>query len=275
MKKILIAFSFLFTINVANGQTVIHGSDILDGELKEGYYLLLKVDYKTLNSEWREYLNSFGRVSEVDKNRYSLANFKQESISRNELSLQSKVTEIDAFTKIFCVVDGASERSFNIEAFDDFLLDFAADAQYRELIRLAEVDLEEAESYLKDSERDQKKVERSLESNLKTQEKYGKLLDETPEKMVSLLNEKKSIVDQQISSGLNEQDAEALTKEAKRKEREISQNKKNESKYAKRLDKKEAEFDELRTALFAAKKIVATAGNLVTAKKAAIIGLKK
>jgi outer membrane translocation and assembly module TamA len=254
---------------------VLHGSDILDSELKKGYYLLLKIDSKTLSSEWKDYMNSFGRVSEMEKNRYSLTKFKQQSVSDDELTIESKVSEMAGFTKVFCVVEGTIERDLNEQAFDDLLLDFAADAQYRELTRLAESDLEEAESYLKGSQRDQQKVERSLESNLKSQEKYGKYLDESPEKMVSLLDEKKSIVDQQISSNLDDDQAEALTREAKRKEREISKNQRNEAKYAKRLGKKEAEFDELRDELFAVKRTVATAEELVSAKKMILVDLKK
>lgn len=274
MKKILNIITLLFLTNIAVGQTILHGSDIIDGELKEGYYLLLKVDEKKLNSEWREYLNSYGRISEVERNRYSLVNFKQQAISDDELTIQSKVNEMDGFTKIFCIVEGANSRNFNEEAFDEFLLDFAANAQYRELVRLAELDLEEAENYLKDSQRDQKKIERSLENNLKTQEKYGKLLDESPEKMVSLLNEKKDIVEQQISTDIDEEQAEALTKDAKRKEKEIVKNQKNEAKYAKRLEKKEQEFDELRDELFVTKRIVAVAEELISAKKKVLNDLK-
>ena len=83
MKKILSIFTLLFVANLAIGQTVIHGSDMIDGELKEGYYLLLKVDEKILNSEWREYLNPYGRISEVEKNRYSLVKFNNRKYGRN------------------------------------------------------------------------------------------------------------------------------------------------------------------------------------------------
>jgi hypothetical protein len=220
-------------------------------------------------------MNSFGRVSEVEKNRYSITKFKQQSVSDNELTIESKINEMDGFTKIFCVVEGTSKRNLSEQAFDNLLLDFAADAQYRELARLAESDLEEAENYLKDSERNQKKIERSLESNLKSQEKYGKYLDESPENMVSLLDEKKSIVDQQINNDLDENQAEALAKEATRKEKEISKNRRNEAKYAKRLDRKETEFDKLRNELFAAKRTVTTAEELVSAKKMILVDLKK
>lgn len=275
MKNILTTLTLLFTLQVVVAQTVIHGNDIIDGELKTGYYLLLKIDNKTLADEWKDYLGSYGKVSEVERGRYSVSNFKQQLISSEDLTIESKISEFDNFSKLFCVVEGVSARDFNERAFDELLLDFAQDAQYRELIRLANTDLEEAESYLSDSERDQKKIERSLENNLKVQEKYGKYLDESPEKMVSLLDEKKSIVEQQISSELDEDQAEALTKEAKRKEREISKNKKNEAKYAKRLQKKEAEFDELKDELFAAKRTVAIAEELVSAKKMAVSDLKK
>jgi hypothetical protein len=275
MKKTLSAFAFLFVTNLAVCQTVLHGRDILDGELKEGYYLLLKIDGKTLSSEWEDYMNTFGRVSEVEKNRYSITKFRQQAVSDDELTIESKVNEMGEFAKIFCVIESANKRNVNKQAFDNLLLDFAADAQYRELARLAESDLEEAEGYLKDSERNQKKRERSLESNLKSQEKYGKYLDESPENMVSLLDEKKSIVDQQVNSDLDESQAGALAKEATRKEKEISKNRRNEAKYEKRLDKKETEFDELRDELFAAKRAVATAKELVSAKKMILADLKR
>lgn len=254
---------------------MIHGSDVIDGELRPGYYLLLKIDGKTLATEWKDYLGSYGKVVEPERGRYSLAKFKQQLISNEELKIESKISEFDSFSKLFCTISGIPDRDFNERAFDDFLLDFAQDAQYRELIRLAELDLEEAENYLADSERDQKKIERSLENNLKYQEKYGKYLDESPEKMVSLLDEKKSIVEQQVSGDLDEAQAEALTKEAKRKEREISKNKRNEAKYEKRLSKKEIEFDQLKDELFAAKRTVATAEELVSAKKMVLKDLKK
>lgn len=274
MRKILILLSLLLA-KPALSQTVIHGDDILDGELKTGYYLLLKIDGKTLADEWKNYLTSYGRVAEVERNRYSITKFKQPLISSNELEIESKISEFDIFTKLFCVVEGVSTRDFNERAFDEFLLDFAQGAQYNELARLAEKDFIEAENYLKDSQRDQKKIERSLENNLKTQEKYGKLLDESPEKMVSLLDEKKSIVEQQIDSDLDEQQALLLSKEAKRKEKEIAKNKNSEAKYAKRLRQKENEFDKLKEELFAAKRTVTTAEELVSAKKMVLADLKK
>lgn len=274
MRKILILLSLLLA-KPALSQTVIHGDDILDGELKTGYYLLLKIDGKTLADEWKNYLTSYGRVAEVERNRYSITKFKQPLISSNELEIESKISEFDIFTKLFCVVEGVSTRDFNERAFDEFLLDFAQGAQYNELARLAEKDFIEAENYLKDSQRDQKKIERSLENNLKTQEKYGKLLDESPEKMVGLLDEKKSIVEQQIDSDLDEQQALLLSKEAKRKEKEIAKNKNSEAKYAKRLRQKENEFDKLKEELFAAKRTVTTAEELVSAKKMVLADLKK
>ncbi len=274
MRKILVLLALLFTTPVFS-QTVIHGDDILDGELKVGYYFLLKIDGKVLADEWKDYLTSYGRVAEVERNRYSLTKFKQQLISGEELRIESKISEFDDFTKLFCVVEGVSNRDFNERAFDEFLLDFAQDAQYRELVRLAGIDLTESESYLQDSQRGQKKIERSLENNLKTQEKYGKYLDESPEKMVSLLEEKKSIVEKQIDTNLDNQQAETLNKEARRKEKEISKNKNNEAKYAKRLQQKEDEFDKLKASLFAAKRTVAIAEELVSAKKAVLADLKK
>lgn len=275
IKQLFSVLLLLFVTNLTVGQTVLHGSDILDSELQEGYYLLLKIDAKTLTNEWKEYLNTYGKISEVEKNRYSLTKFNQQSISEDELSIESKVSEMNGFTKIFCILEGTGRRNINEEGFDNFLLDFAANAQYRELVRLAEADLEVAENYLSDSERDQKKVERSLENNLKAQEKFGKLLDESPEKMVSLLNEKQTIAEQQVDNNLGEEEVEALAKEAKRKEREISKNERQESKFAKRLEKKEAEFDELRDELFEVKRIVATAEQLVSAKKLMLKDLRE
>lgn len=276
MKKILILWICLLTVQVSSmGQTVVHGSDIIDGELKSGYYLLLKIDSKTLGSEWKDYLGSYGKVSEVETNRYSVSKFKQQFISENDLNIESKISEFSSFSKLFCVVEGASDRDFDEAAFDEFLLDFAQDAQYRELVRLAALDLQEAENFLEDNKRDQKKIERSLESNLKYQGKYGRYIDESPEKMVSLLDEKKSIVEQQISSDLDAKQAEALTKEAKRKEKEILKNKKNKVKYEKRLQKKEIEFDELKEELFAVKRTITTTEKLVSAKKSILADLKK
>lgn len=274
MRKILFLLSLLLA-KPALSQTVIHGDDILDGELKTGYYLLLKIDGKILADEWKNYLTSYGRVTEVERNRYSLTKFKQQLVSSEDLKIESKISEFSGFTKLFCMVEGVSDRDFNERAFDEFLLDFAQDAQYRELVRLVEIDLAEAEKYLQDSQRDQKKVERSLENNLKTQEKYGKYLDESPEKMVSLLEEKKSIVEQQIDHDLDEQQALLLSKEAKRKEKEIAKNKNSEAKYAKRLRQKENEFDKLKEELFAAKRTVTTAEELVSAKKMVLADLRK
>lgn len=275
MKKAIQLLLLLFITQFASAQTIIHGADIINGELKDGYYFLLKIDDKILETEWKAYLDTYGRTTETEKHQYTLSKFNQGLISNNDLTIVSKVSSFKDFTKIFSVVEGVKQSDFNERAFNEFLLNFCADANYRELIRMAETDLDEAKKFLSDAEKDQKKIERSLESNLKTQEKYGKLLDASPEKMVSLLEEKKGIVEQQIGQTADEKTAEELAKAASKKEKEIAKNQKNEAKYAKKLEKTEAAFDELKDELFAAKRIVATAEALVTAKNQAIKDLKK
>ena len=275
MRKTLTILTLFLTTHIAVGQTVIHGSDIIDGELKPGYYLLLKIDSKALTEEWKDYVDGYGRVSEPEQGRHTVSKFRQRSISDEDLKIESKISAFEDFSKLFCVVEGVSERNFNERAFDDFLLDFAQEAQYRELVRLAALDLEEAENYLEDNEREQKRIERSLESNLKYQERYGKYLDESPEEMVSLMEEKKSLSERQVSDQLDEEAIEEVSKAARRTDREIAKNERKAKKYAKRLQKKETEFDGLRNELFDVKRAVATAEELVSTKKMVFKDLKK
>lgn len=275
MKRLLTLFTLLTITFSISAQTIIRGSDTMDGELQKGYYFLVKIDDKSLEKEWKDYLNSFGRLKEPENRRYSLSNLKYDKISNNNVRLESKLSGYSNFSKIFCVVKDTELDQYDERALEDFLLDFVAKAQYNEMARLAAFDLEEAENILSDVSRDKKKIERDLENNLKTQEKYGKYLDQSPQQLVSLLDAKQSIVDKQVGSNLDEDAASNLQKEAKRKEKEISRNQSKEKKYAKRLDKKEREFDELKTELFDMKKTVALAESLVFAKKQSLDDLKK
>lgn len=268
MKKTFFTFLLLLSSSFLMAQTVIKGQDVMNGKLENGFYVLLKIDGKDLEQEWKSYLDGFGKVASSQKKHYTLSDFRERMVSNKELTVQSKLVEFKTFTKIFCVVEGTG---FNENAFMQFLHDFAQKAVAREEIRLVTIDLEEAEGFLKDAQKDQKKVEKSLENNLKNQEKLGKLLDETPEKMVALLEEKKTIAEQQMQAATNEE----LKKQAEKKEKEILKNKKNETKYASKLQEKEAEFDELKKELFEAKKQVNFAEDLVSAKKMALKELNK
>lgn len=276
MKKIVLLITFFISTNIAFSQGIVRGGDILDGKLTNGYSLLLKIDNKILENEWASYTDLHGKTKELDKHRFSLTQLKNEAaeIATGDFSIESKVVEFKDFTKIFCTVEGANSAKINEEAMLNFLADFKDQAEASELKRLAEQDLEEAEKYLSDQEKTQKKIERSMESNLKAQEKYGKVLDDSPDKMVALLDEKRSIVDNQLTDSLSLEETKELEKAASKKEREISKNKKNEVKYNKKLQAKEDDFEELKNELYDAKDAVTTATALVMVKKKALEELK-
>lgn len=272
MKKIalwgfFLAFMLINSLS-SMAQYVISGADVLDGKISNGYYMLLKIDNKHIQKEWKDYLEQFGRVTESSKGNFILTKFRDKNIASAELTIYSKISDFKDFTKVFCVVeesnfDTENENFMNMTSMKNFFEDFYEIAQFNELVRLATLDLEESKLLLKDAETDQKRIEKSLENNLEIQEKLGRSLDQSPAEMVRIIEEKQVILNEQLK---NENDEE-LKKKATAKEKQIVKTQKKQVKNEKKLIKKEEEFDTLKDKLFEAKRQVKFAEELVSEKE--------
>jgi chromosome segregation ATPase len=113
-----------------------------------------------------------------------------------------------------------------------------------------------AEGELKDAQKEQSKIEKAIENNLKDQQKLGKKLDSSPELIAKAMSEKEEITSQLFTDSVAVLDDKAktnLSKASQKKDREISKIEKNAKKAESNLEKKERELEDLKEELISAK----------------------
>src|SRR5690606_20643520 len=89
-----------------------------------------------------------------------------------------------------------SDHELNPGGPEKFVQEFIDFSQNNLQARLVAENLSLAEDELKEAKKEQGKVEKSIESNLKEQQKLGKKLDSSPEVMAKAMSEKEEIVSQ-------------------------------------------------------------------------------
>lgn len=275
MRKLLLVL--LAAISAPLSAQVYVGQNLHNGVEKRSYSVLSNQDSKELTDDLEKYLGQFGKVSKPSKNIYRIQNLKGNTVSTdlNYIDVVSKSTKKLEKLEFFFLNDAhnsLNDHELNPGGAEKFVQDFIDLSQQKLQVRLVGENLSLAEDELKEAKKDQNKVEKSIESNLREQQKLGKKLDSSPELMARAMSEKEEIVTQlsvDSTQVLDDKAKSDLSKASQKKDKEISRIQKDAEKAEDKLGKKEKELEDLKKELSAAKqkirsleKVVSDAKNL-------------
>jgi valyl-tRNA synthetase len=269
MKKILLAT--LITVSNTLLAQVYVGANLHNGEEKRSYSVLTQQESKELVDDLEKYMGQFGKVTKPGKNIFRIQNLKGNTVSSdlNYIDVVSKSTKKLEKLEFFFLNDAhnaLSDHELNPGGAEKFVQDFINYAQTQTQARLRSENISLAEDELKEAKRDQNKIEKSIENNLKEQQKLGKKLDSSPELMAKALSEKEIMVTQLSTDStavLDEKAKTELSKATQKKDKEISKLQKEAEKTEEKLEKKEKELEELKTELNQVKRRVKSLENIV------------
>lgn len=286
MKKIK-AFLLLICLTTASysslGQHILKSSTIYEGEVFTTDYIFIRSEAKTIEKDWKTYLSKTGSVSD-DKDLLTVK-VNSSTISRDLNTIISYIIDHKEFSAVHVILLDENGRSLaknqiNPEALERLLYDFYDLAYYNEELRMANVDLELAEKLHSNAEKSKSRAERALAANLKAQEKYGKKLTESPEKLAEIIKDKNEVYQQILQRDVNAEDStetepDELDKEFSKQEKKIIKTRNLEEKNADRLKKAESQFEGLTDELLAARLELEKATQVLESKKVVIQDLKK
>lgn len=286
MKKIK-AFLLLICLTTASysslGQHILKSSTIYEGEVFTTDYIFIRSEAKTIEKDWKTYLSKTGSVSD-DKDLLTVK-VNSSTISRDLNTIISYIIDHKEFSAVHIILLDENGRSLannqiNPEALERLLYDFYDLAYYNEELRMANVDLELAEKLHSNAEKSKSRAERALAANLKAQEKYGKKLTESPEKLAEIIKDKNEVYQQILRRDVNTEDStetepDELDKEFSKQEKKIIKTRNLEEKNADRLKKAEDQFEGLTDELLAARVELEKATQVFESKKVVIQDLKK
>lgn len=262
MRKILLAA--LITLSNSLMAQVYVGTNLHNGEEKRSYALLTQQDSKELIDDLEKYLGQYGKVSKPGKNMYRIQNLKGNTVSTdlNYIDVVAKSSKKLEKLEFFFLNDAhnaLSDNELNPGGAEKFVQEFINYTQSQVQARLRAENVSLAEDELKDAKKDLGKVEKSIENNLKEQQKLGKKLDSSPELMAKAMSEKEVIVTQLSTDStaiLDEKAKTELSKASQKKDKEITKLQKEADKAEDKLAKKEKELEELKNELNQAKRKV-------------------
>ena len=259
MKKIILSIFSLVSLGLQ--AQVYVGDNIHNGTNKRSYAVLSNQDGKEFLKSLESYLGQYGKVNKAEKNIYRIQNLKGNAIS-SDLSYIDVISKSSkGFEKLefFFLNDASNALNSNelnageAEKFVQGFIDFS-NANLESLLIKENVALAEGE--LKDAQKDQSKIEKAIENNLKDQQKLGKKLDSSPELIAKAMSEKEEITSQLFTDSvavLDDKTKTNLSKASQKKDREISKIEKNAKKAESNLEKKERELEDLKQELVSAK----------------------
>jgi hypothetical protein len=261
MKKILLTFLGVVLMQVASQaqSTVFKGASFYANTDNASYYVLSTIDDKELSKYAEKWLDSYGKVTKLEKYNYKLDKIKGNKWSDELGSIEVQIKSLkraqkviffflDKNGKVLSQADMRDQDAFEfIESYNQFCL-------RSEEVKLANANYENTKDELSDANKDFNKFQKNLEKNLKEQEKLGKKLDASPEAMSKVLSEKEEIVGQIVGDNVDPKTTEDLNKASTNKEKEIQKIKKEKEKTESKLSKKEAEFDVIKNDLMQAKR---------------------
>jgi hypothetical protein len=285
MKKL--AFLILFSIaslQVANAQHILSSSILYENEVHPSSYIFIPSESKKLENEWKTYLSKVGKVSE-SKGQVTV-NVQSSDISRQLDRVISYIQDYKSFSGVQLILLDDNGRSLapdqiNTSALERLLFDFYDLAYFNQEVSMAEEDLALSQKVYDDAEKSKSRAERNLANNLKAQEKLGKKLDATPEKLAELIQEKDDVYQQQLQNAndANSNDVivpadETLAKEYTKTEKKLLKTKNTSERNASKLEKKEEEYTKLIEELLLARKDLMKAILIFESKKLVLQDLK-
>lgn len=254
--NIIIACLFAFT---SQGQQIFSSLELENDEPKIAFYIFVKGDPKDLSDDISTYLNSNGKVKEQNETKYvELNNGLGQSELVNKIAID--LIENKNYNKlVFFFLDNdevaLGQGAVRDQDREEFIYGLYDLIRKNEEARLVKDDLELAESNKNDAEKEKNKIEKSIERNLRDQEKLGKKLDASPEEISKLINEKNTVLQQKLTGAEDnevEVDLEKLDKELSKAEKEIIKQKKKAKKNSSKLVQRERQLEDLSKELFAA-----------------------
>ncbi|UBM59853.1 hypothetical protein LAG90_04220 [Marinilongibacter aquaticus] len=274
MKKSIAAILlFVGTLSIAKAQHPLQSEIVYNDEVHTLYYIFLKVDSKTAEKAWKSELDKLGKVNDK-KGEIRVSPITNKNFAPDLYEAPAFVDEIDDFSRVgFILLDKKGESLMDVDQsqVDSFLTNFYQNAYYLEEVRMAEEDLKNADDLRSRAEKDKKKVEKSMDANLKAQEKLGKKIDQAPEDIRRIIEEKDTLL-QQAESAENE--GKTKDEEISKMDAEIAKNQQKADKANDKLQKKEEEFEELKDELVKAKRALERAEKVYQSKKDTLDRLK-
>lgn len=259
MKQLIL--SILSFVSLSLQAQVYVGDNIHNGTNKRSYSVLSNQDSKEYTKSLEAYLGQYGKVNKAEKNVYRIQNLKGNAISSDlsyidVISKSSKNFEKLEFFFLNDASNALSNNELNSGEAEKFVQGFIDYSNGNLETRLIQENISNAESELKDAQKDHSKIEKSIENNLKDQQKLGKKLDSSPELVAKAMSEKEEITAQLFADSvavLDDKSKTNLSKASQKKDKEISKIEKEAKKAESNLGKKESELEELKNELKDAK----------------------
>lgn len=233
-KSVLLSILLLCTL-FSKAQNIYLGSEIINNERKEGYYMVLFIKDKYVEKEWKSSIAIYGKV-ESQRNTFKINNAKMPFISPDPLNFVSTIRTINDNTVLFCMFDLGGGKTVtgklgNYKEVEKLMRDFYEEAMIHQEIRFAEDDLDEAQKNYERTLKDAKKIEKDIENTKKDKDALLSKADKNSEEY-KLFSENQQTAD----SLLTVADKEKLAKNLKK-------NNKEKSSLEKKLDKNKEEFE--------------------------------
>lgn len=279
-KNLFLTAAFILSSLVStNAQHILRSDVLYNNEIHQQQYLFVRADAKTVEKDWKTYLSKFGKVSE-SKGEITVEKIKAGGLGSFVDHAVSFVRDEKDFAVVSLLFFDDNDRSLDEqqikkEGLEKLFYDFYDMAYFNEEIRMAEEDLAYANDLLQQAEKDKGKAERNLEANLRSQEKLGKKLDQTPEELSKVIQEKDAVYQELLKASEEEAEKkEDLKEEMSEKDKQIVKLKDKKERDSDKLEKREEEFPTLTQELFAARKYLEKAQQVVESKKLVLQELK-
>ncbi|MGK0138321.1 MAG: hypothetical protein ACI9DJ_001777 [Algoriphagus sp.] len=267
-----------------SAQHILRSSVLYKGEVHTTTYIFLGSSSEIVEKDWKTYLSKAGIVSE-EKGAFSVE-IESSEISRNLKTIVSYVKDYKSFSSVnVLLLDengySLSKEQINSTIFEKFLYKFYDLAYFNEEVRMADSDLNFYQTLADDAQKDHSRAERALAANLKAQEKLGKKLTETPEKLSQIIQDKDDVYQEllqkkgSVELSNDDDESKALQKEMEKQDFRILKTKSTEERNNRKLSKKEDEFPELTEELFKARDNMSKANEVLASKKVVLQDLQK
>lgn len=250
MKKLFTTIILASISLITQAQKIYNSLEMHNGEPEEALYIFLTADEKLVSELVPQYYKSFGDFKE------NTITFENSSDIHPDLKYTDIIiTEGKEYSKISYFFYDDKEQAIpgselDQEATNSFIYDFydlVISSQEKSLISN---DVAIAQEAADKTAKEIKKLKRSIERNLRDQEKLGKKLDATPEELTNLIEKKNSLLQDKLELEVSIPDSVSISKEAMDKqmgkaEKAIVKKQKQSDKDAARLEKKETQLEDL------------------------------
>lgn len=250
MKSLItIAFLTLTSLSIS-AQKIYNSLEMHNEKAQEALYIFFTADEKLVDELVPQHYKSFGDFKE------NTLSFDSKSTIHSDLEYVDIIINHDkTYSKISYFFYDSNEEAIpgselEQDATNSFIYDFydlVISAQEKGLVAN---DVELAQEAFDKSTKEIKKLKRSIERNLKDQEKLGKKLDATPEELTNLIEEKNNLLQDKLELEVATSDSLTTAKADMEKkmgkaEKAIVKKQKQSDKNAAKLEKREEQLEEL------------------------------